>query len=179
MGLETKTVRGKGRPKKYFDTSKVYEWVDEAAFQAAKREYKKWEDAFNECKRLTKSEYESIEQYDEHLRTEFPDLNKLDIDQLYILKNLDRDEYQRAFRELKSVNKPSTDVKSYTVKIPVERAVEYSKYLAIVNAFNELRKDNNTLNVMQIPQIVNNKIVFDVRRGCLAVNAYLFHKDYR
>ena len=82
MGLETKTVRSKGRPKKYFDTSKVYEWVDEAAFQAAKREYKKWEDAFNECKRLTKSEYESIEQYDEHLRTEFPDLNKLDIDQL-------------------------------------------------------------------------------------------------
>ena len=179
MGLETKTVRGKGRPKKYFDTSKVYEWVDEAAFQAAKREYKKWEDAFNECKRLTKSEYESIEQYDEHLRTEFPDLNKLDIDQLYILKNLDRDEYQRAFRELKSVNKPSTDVKTYTVVIPVERAVEYSKYLAIVNAFNELRKDNNTLNVMQIPQIVNNKIVFDVRRGCLAVNAYLFQKDYR
>ena len=169
MGLETKTVRSKGRPKKYFDTSKVYEWVDEAALQSAKRE----------CKRLTKSEYESIEQYDEHLRTEFPDLNKLDIDQLYILKNLDRDEYQRAFRELKSVNKPSTDVKTYTVKIPVERAVEYSKYLAIVNAFNELRKDNNTLNVMQIPQIVNNKIVFDVRRGCLAVNAYLFHKDYR
>ena len=179
MGLETKTVRSKGRPKKYFDTSKVYEWADEAAFQSAKREYKKWEDAFNECKRLTKSEYESIEQYDEHLRTEFPDLNKLDIDQLYILKNLDRDEYQRAFRELKSVNKPSTDVKTYTVKIPVERAVEYSKYLAIVNAFNELRKDNNTLNVMQIPQIVNNKIVFDVRRGCLAVNAYLFHKDYK
>ena len=35
MGLETKTVRSKGRPKKYFDTSKVYEWVDEAAFQAA------------------------------------------------------------------------------------------------------------------------------------------------
>lgn len=179
MGLETKTVRSKGRPKKYFDTSKVYEWVDESALQSAKREYKRWEDAFNECKRLTKSEYESIEQYDEHLRTEFPDLNKLDIDQLYILKNLDRDEYQRAFRELKSVNKPSTDVKTYTVKIPVERAVEYSKYLAIVNAFNELRKDNNTLNVMQIPQIVNNKIVFDVRRGCLAVNAYLFHKDYR
>ena len=179
MGLETKTVRSKGRPKKYFDTSKVYEWVDESALQSAKREYKRWEDAFNECKRLTKSEYESIEQYDEHLRTEFPDLNKLDIDQLYILKNLDRDEYQRAFRELKSVNKPSTDVKTYTVKIPVERAVEYSKYLAIVNAFNELRKDNNTLNVMQIPQIVNNKIVFDVRRGCLAVNAYLFHKDYK
>ena len=60
MGLETKTVRSKGRPKKYFDTSKVYEWVDEAAFQAAKREYKNWEDAFNECKGLTKSEYESI-----------------------------------------------------------------------------------------------------------------------
>ena len=70
-------------------------------------------------------------------------------------------------------------VKNYTVTIPVERAEEYSKYLAIVNAFNELRKDNNTLNVMQIPQIVNNKIIFDVRRGCLAVNAYLFTKDYR
>ena len=69
--------------------------------------------------------------------------------------------------------------KNYTVTIPVERAEEYSKYLAIVNAFNELRKDNNTLNVMQIPQIVNNKIIFDVRRGCLAVNAYLFTKDYR
>ena len=179
MGLETKTVRSKGRPKKYFDTGKIYEWVDESALQSAKREYKRWEDAFNECKRFTKSDYESIEQYDEHLRTEFPDLNKLDIDQLYILKNLDRAEYQRAFRELKSVNKPSTDVKSYTVVIPVERAVEYSKYLAIVNAFNELRKDNNTLNVMQIPQVVNNKIVFDIRRGCLAVNAYLFHKDYR
>jgi hypothetical protein len=179
MELETKTVRGKGRPKKYFDTSKVYEWVDESAFQSAKRDYKKWEDAFNECKRLTKSDFESIEQYDESLRSEFPDLNKLDINQLYILKNLDRTEYERAFRELKSVSKPSTDVKNYTVTIPVERAEEYSKYLAIVNAFNELRKDNNTLNVMQIPQIVNNKIIFDVRRGCLAVNAYLFTKDYR
>ena len=47
MGLETKTVRSKGRPKKYFDTSKIYEWVDESAFQSAKRDYKRWEDAFN------------------------------------------------------------------------------------------------------------------------------------
>ena len=179
MGLETKTVRSKGRPKKYFDTGKIYEWVDESEFQKAKKQYKKYEDAFSECKRLKKSDYEYIEQYDEHLRTEFPDLNKLDIDQLYILNGLDRSDYQRAFNELKSVSKPSIDVKNYTVTIPVERAVEYSKYLAIVNAFNELRKDNNTLNVMQIPQIVNNKIVFDIRRGCLMVNAYLFTKDYR
>ena len=90
MELETKTVRGKGRPKKYFDTSKVYEWVDESAFQSAKRDYKKWEDAYNECKLLTKSDFESLEAYDENLRSEFPDLNKLDINQLYILKNLDR-----------------------------------------------------------------------------------------
>ena len=47
MELETKTVRAKGRPKKYFDTSKVYEWVDESAFQSAKRDYKRWEDAFS------------------------------------------------------------------------------------------------------------------------------------
>jgi len=50
------------------------------------------------------------------------DLNKLDINQLYILKNLDRTEYERAFTELKSVSKPSIDVKNYTVTIPVERA---------------------------------------------------------
>ena len=88
MELETKTVRGKGRPKKYFDTSKIYEGVDESAFQSAKRDYKRWEDAFNECKRLTKSDFESIEQYDVSLRIEYPDLLKYS--ELYLKRNLSK-----------------------------------------------------------------------------------------
>ena len=71
------------------------------------------------------------------------------------------------------------DKETYTVKIPAENALEYSQYLAIVQAFTELRKDNNKINIMMLPQLTNNRIVFDVRTGALRVNAYMFTQDYK
>lgn len=120
-----------------------------------------------------------MEEYEVELRSNHPDLDKLDIRQLYILEGKDRQEYERAFRELKSVNKPPIDKDHYTVTIPVERAEEYSRHLSIANNFNEIRKTDTTVNVMVLPQLTNNKVVFDVRTGALRVNAYMFTQDYK
>ena len=80
---------------------------------------------------------------------------------------------------MSSVSKVPIDKETYTVRIPAENALEYSQYLAIVQAFTELRKDNNKINIMLLPQITNSKIVFDIRTGALLVNAYSFTKDYK
>ena len=76
-------------------------------------------------------------------------------------------------------SKVPVDKEAYTVKIPAENALEYSHHLAIVQSVTELRKTNNQINMMAIPQIFNNKIVFDIRKGALAVNAYKFCADYK
>lgn len=76
-------------------------------------------------------------------------------------------------------SKVPVDKETYTVKIPAENALEYSQYLAIVQAFTELRKTNNKINIMMLPQLTNNRIVFDVRSGQLRVNAHRFAKDYK
>lgn len=176
---EVKEKRSVGRPKKYFNTKKVYTWVDEGEWARAKQDFKKWEDAYEKCKVLTGSDYETLEDYEAELRSNHPDLDKLDIRQLYILEGKDRQEYERAFRELKSVNKPPIDKDHYTVTIPVERAEEYSRYLSIANNFNEIRKTDTTVNVMVLPQLTNNKVVFDVRMGRLIPNAYMFTQSYK
>jgi len=76
-------------------------------------------------------------------------------------------------------SKVPVDKESYTVKIPAENALEYSQYLAIVQAFTELRKTNNKINIMMLPQLTNNNIVFDVRSGSLRVNVYKFSESYK
>jgi len=76
-------------------------------------------------------------------------------------------------------SKVPVDKESYTVKIPAENALEYSQYLAIVQAFTELRKTNNKINIMMLPQLTNNNIVFDVRSSSLRVNAYKFSESYK
>ena len=80
---------------------------------------------------------------------------------------------------MSSVSKVPIDKETYTVKTPAENALECSQYLAIVQAFTELRKDNNKINIMLLPQITNSKIVFDIRTGALRVNAFSFTKDYK
>ncbi|MGB1454415.1 MAG: hypothetical protein ACPG7A_03025 [Flavobacteriaceae bacterium] len=177
--MEVKEKKSVGRPRKWMDTKKVYTWIDEGEWARAKQDFKKWEDAYEKCKVLTGSDYETLEEYEVELRSNHPDLDKLDIRQLYILEGKDRQEYERAFRELKSVNKPPIDKDHYTVTIPVERAEEYSRHLSIANNFNEIRKTDTTVNVMVLPQLTNNKVVFDVRTGALRVNAYMFTQDYK
>ena len=176
---EVKEKRSVGRPKKYFDTKKVFTWVDESEWARAKQDYKKWEEAYEKCKKLTGTDFETLEEFEVKLRSNHPDLDKLDIRQLYILEGKDRQDFEKAFRDLKAINKPNTDKETYTVKIPVEKAEEYSRYLSITNNFNDLRKNDNTINVMVLPQITNNKIVFDVRLGSLRPNSYLFAQSYK
>ncbi len=177
--LVAKPKRSKGRPKKNFDPSKTYSWFDESEYQRALKDYKRWEDAFAECKNLTGSEFETLEEYENELRLRHPSLEKLDIKQLYILEGNQREDFELAFTTLKGVNKPTVNKETYTVKIPSKNALEYSQYLAIVQAFTELRKENNKINIMMLPQITNNNIVFDIRSGQLRVNAYKFTEDYR
>ena len=177
--MELKEKRSVGRPKKYFDTKKIYTWVDEGEWARAKQDYKKWEEAYEKCKTLTGSDYETLDEFEVELRSNHPELDKLDIRQLYILEGKDRTDYEKAYHDLNSVSKPPIDKEHYTVKIPVEKAEEYSRWLSIANNFNDLRKNDNTINVMVLPQITNNKIVFDVRMGRLIPNAYMFTQSYK
>ena len=73
-------------------------------------------------------------------------------------------------------SKVPVDKETYTVKIPAENALEYSYHLAIVQSVTELRKTNNQINMMAIPQILTIKIVFDIRTGQFEVNAYRLPK---
>ena len=177
--MEVKEKKSIGRPRKYMDTKKVYSWFDESEYSKAKTQYKKWEEAYTTCKTLTGSEYETLEEYEAELRSKHPELDKLDIRQLYILEGKERIDFEKAFRDLKAVSKPDLSKETYTIKIPVEKAEEYSRYLSIANNFNEIRKNDTTVNVMVLPQITNNKVVFDVRMGRLIPNAYLFTQDYK
>ena len=109
-----------------------------------------------------------------------PDLNALDIDQLYILENIDKGAIIEAFNKLRRYSKPEINKDTYTVKIPAEKANEYSKYLAIANAFNDLRELGATnLNTAMLPNLTYNKIVLDSRSMRLRVNAYLFTESYK
>ena len=177
--LIAKPKRAKGRPKKIFNPEKTYEWLDESEYKRALQDFKLWEDEYNRVKVITGTEFETIEEFEADLRTKYPDLEALDITQLYLVAKLDKQAIRSAYNELKRHSKVPVDKQTYTVKIPAEKALEYSQYLAIVQAFTELRKTNNKINIMMLPQLTNNNIVFDVRSGSLRVNAYKFTESYK
>jgi len=176
--LIAKPKRAKGRPKKIFNPEKTYEWFDESEYKRALQDFKLWEEEYNRVKVITGTEFETIEEFEADLRTKYPDLEALEITQLYLAK-LDKQAIRSAYSELKRHSKVPVDKSVYTVKIPAENALEYSQYLAIVQAFTELRKTNNKINIMMLPQLTNNNIVFDVRSGALRVNAYKFTESYK
>ena len=96
------------------------------------------------------------------------------------MEGKNRVEIERAFSELDFISKPSLEKDDYTVKIPAERANEYSYYLAIAEAFNNIRAAGNTnINVAQLPNITGSRIVLDIRSMKLIPNAYHFTENYR
>ena len=137
------------------------------------------DDGSNETMEEDKDIYdeETLQEFEKELRAEMPDLAKLDIDQLYILKGLNRVDISKAFRDLEVISCPSTDKNNYTVKIPAEKANEYSWYLSICDAFNQIRMAGYTqVNVAQLPNICSNKIILNNRSMKLEPNHYLFTK---
>ena len=177
--LIAKPKRSKGRPRKNFDVTKTYEWLDESEYKRALQDFKLWEQEYERVKVITGTEFETIEDFETDLRGKYPDLDALDITQLYIVAKLDKEVIRKAYRDLKTHSKVPVDKETYTVKIPAENALEYSHHLAVVQSVTELRKTNNQINMMAIPQIFNNKIVFDVRSGQLRVNPYRFTESYK
>ena len=177
--LIAKPKRSKGRPRKNFDVTKTYEWLDESEYKRALQDFKLWEAEYERVKVITGTEFETIVEFEADLRSKYPDLNALDITQLYIVAKLDKEAIRSAYRQLKQHSKVPVDKETYTVKIPAENALEYSQYLAIVQAFTELRKTNNKINILMLPQLTNHNIVFDIRSGQLTVNPYKFTQSYK
>lgn len=181
--MDTLTAKPKkkvGRPAKYLNPNKAYEWFDESAHLEAVKQNEKWQEQYKQTKIITGSDAKTLEEFDKDLRAEKPDLAKLEIDQLYILKGLDRTAIKRAYNELRAISCPATDKDTYTVKIPAENANEYSWYLSICDAFNQIRKAGYTqVNVAQLPNICANKIVLNHRSMKLEPNHYMFTKDYK
>ena len=84
------------------------------------------------------------------------------------------------YRRLQAKSKPSLDKETYVIKIPAEKANEYSNYLSIAQAFNNLREaGNNQLNTSLLPQMTGNRIVLDSRSMKLIPNAYRFTQDFK
>ena len=178
--LQAKPKVKRGRPKKYLNPEKAFEWFDELAFEEAKKKHQEWEEAYLTCKAITGTDFENLQDYETNLRGKYPELAKLDIQQLYIMEGKNRIEIERAFSELDFISKPSLEKNDYTVKIPAERANEYSYYLAIAEAFNNIRAAGNTnINVAQLPNITGSRIVLDIRSMKLIPNAYHFTENYR
>ena len=177
--LIAKPKRSKGRPKKNFNPDKTYTWLDESAYKRALQDFKIWEEQYELVKTITGKDFETIEDFEANLRSQYPELDALDISQLYLVAKLDKQAIRSAYSDLKRHSKVPTDKATYTVKIPSENALEYSHYLSIVQAFTELRKSNIKINIIMLPQITNNKIVFDIRTGQLRVNSYQFTENYK
>lgn len=178
--LIAKPKAKKGRPLKNLNPSKAFEWFDETEYARAVQDHKVWEELFDEVKVVTKTEYETLVDFEKDLRSKYPELTKLDIQQLYILAGLDREVITDVYRSLQAKSKPSLEKDVYTVKIPSEKANEYSQYLSIAQAFNNLREaGNNQLNTSLIPQITGNRIVLDSRSMKLICNPYRFTQNYK
>lgn len=178
--LIAKPKAKKGRPLKNLNPNKAFEWFDETEYARAVQDHKVWEELFDEVKVVTKTEYETLVDFEKDLRAKYPELTKLDIRQLYILAGLDREVITDVFRRLQAKSKPSLEKDVYTVKIPSEKANEYSQYLSIAQAFNNLREaGNNQLNTSLIPQITGNRIVLDSRSMKLICNPYRFTQNYK
>ena len=173
--LKAKPKRPQGRPKKYLDPDKAYTWFDEDAHLEAVKQNDLWNKEYQSCKIITGSDFENIEDFENALRKEYPDLNKLEIEQLYIMKGINKLDIKNAFNKLKSMSKPPTDKETYTVKIPAKYANEYSWYLSICEAFNSIRQSGITqVNVALIPRICANRIVLNHRSVKLEPNHYMF-----
>lgn len=178
--LIAKPKAKKGRPLKNLNPNKAFEWFDETEYARAVQDHKVWEELFDEVKVVTKTEYETLVDFEKDLRAKYPELTKLDIRQLYILAGLDREVITDVYRSLQAKSKPSLEKDVYTVKIPSEKANEYSQYLSIAQAFNNLREaGNNQLNTSLIPQITGNRIVLDSRSMKLICNPYRFTQNYK
>ena len=178
--LIAKPKAKKGRPLKNLNPNKAFEWFDETEYARAVQDHKVWEELFDEVKVVTKTEYETLVDFEKDLRSKYPELTKLDIRQLYILAGLDREVITDVYRSLQAKSKPSLEKDVYTVKIPSEKANEYSQYLSIAQAFNNLREaGNNQLNTSLIPQITGNRIVLDTRSMKLICNPYRFTQNYK
>ena len=180
MELKAKPKAKRGRPSKNLNPEKAFEWFDELDYQRAVQDLKNWEDKFEECKLITRTSFENLNDFEDDLRSRHPELNALDIDQLYILENLSIDSIRGAFRDFSSFGKPSVDKEVFTIKIPSDKANEYSQYLSICQAFNNLRADGNIqINTGLIPQLTGNRIILDSRSMKLIPNAYRFTKNYK
>ena len=178
--LIAKPKAKKGRPLKNLNPNKAFEWFDETEYARAVQDHKVWEELFDEVKVVTKTEYETLVDFEKDLRAKYAELTKLDIRQLYILAGLDREVITNVYRSLQAKSKPSLEKDVYTVKIPSEKANEYSQYLSIAQAFNNLREaGNNQLNTSLIPQITGNRIVLDTRSMKLICNPYRFTQNYK
>ena len=175
--IKAKPKKRVGRPAKYLNPDKAYEWYDHGAHLEAIKQNDKWQEQYIQTKVTTGSEAKTLQEFEKELRAEMPDLAKLDIDQLYILKGLNRVDISKAFRDLEVISCPSTDKNNYIVKIPAEKANEYSWYLSICDAFNQIRMAGYTqVNVAQLPNICSNKIILNNRSMKLEPNHYLFTK---
>lgn len=180
MTLKAAPKKKQGRPQKYLNPEKAFEWLDEDAWNEAKAKHKEWEEQYASTKIITRTDFETIEEYEQDLRDTFPNLDKLDIEQLYIVAERDIDTIRQAFRDLESISKPPIDKDTYTVKIPAEKANEYSWYLSICEAFNNIREAGNTsVNTALVPRITSNRIVLHHRSMKLMPNPYLFTKNAR
>ena len=178
--LIAKPKAKKGRPLKNLNPKKAFEWFDETEYARAKQDYKIWEEIFEEVKIITNTEYQNLADFEKDLRSKYPELAKLDIKQLYILAGLDREAITEVYRRLQAKSKPSLEKETYVIKIPAEKANEYSNYLSIAQAFNNLREaGNNHLNTSLLPQMTGNRIVLDSRSMKLIPNPYRFTQDYK
>ena len=176
--LKAKPKKRVGRPAQYLNPEKAFTYFDEQAWQEAKAIYNEWEEEYSRCKIATGKDYQTLEQYEQELRNQYPELNKLDIQQLYIVAGKDINSVRQAYRELDAKSKPPIDKETYTVQIPAEKANEYSWYLAIAEAFNNIRENGNTnINTAMLPRITSNRIILENRSMKLMPNPYLFTKD--
>ena len=74
--LQAKPKVKRGRPKKYLNPEKAFEWFDELAFEEAKKKHQEWEEAYLTCKAITGTDFENLEDYESNLRGKYPELPK-------------------------------------------------------------------------------------------------------
>ena len=77
--LIAKPKAKKGRPLKNLNPNKAFEWFDETEYARAVQDHKVWEELFDEVKVVTKTEYETLVDFEKDLRAKYPELTKLDI----------------------------------------------------------------------------------------------------
>lgn len=180
MELVAKPKLKRGRPQKHLNPEKAFDWFDEFEYNRALQDRKSYLQELDNCKIITGSDFDNLKDFEDDLRFKHPDLKKLGIEQLYILDGLDQYQIEKAFLAINSLP-GAAEVKKddYTVKIPAEKANEYSQYLAISQAFNNIREaGNNQINTAQIPLITGSRIILDSRSMKLVPNAYRFTKDF-